>query len=91
MSHEKKRLLLRLFRRGKMNEVQFKIAMIRKGEKLETLAPKVNMCGLTLRRKLKGESDFTIGESLKIKEALQLSDNDYFAIFFNGKLDLKSN
>ena len=74
-----------------MNEVQFKIAMIRKGEKLETLAPKVNMCGLTLRRKLKGESDFTIGESLKIKEALQLSDNDYFAIFFNGKLDLKSN
>lgn len=74
-----------------MNNTSFKIALIRKGINVETLAKQVGMCGLTLRRKLKGESDFTIGESLKIKEALQLSDSEYLTIFFNNQLELNAN
>lgn len=74
-----------------MNNTSFKIALIRKGTNVETLAKQVGMCGLTLRRKLKGGSDFTIGESLKIKEALQLSDSEYLTIFFNNQLELNAN
>lgn len=66
---------------------KIKAKAIEKGITLENLAKGLGLCPITLRRKMKGESDFTIEESLKIKEMLGLTSKEYLDLFFDGKLE----
>lgn len=54
----------------------------KKGYTLEEFAQEIGMNPATLYRKTRGESDFTRMEMQKIKEVLELSVEEFNAIFF---------
>lgn len=61
------------------------------GYSIKTLAPKVGLCEVTLRKKINNNnSEFLLSESLLIKEVLNLSNKDYIDIFFGSKLEFNS-
>lgn len=54
------------------------------GYKPKAFADAIGICETSLRRKINDESsNFSIEESLKVKEILNLSNGDYLEIFFN--------
>lgn len=70
------------------NKLKGKIA--ENGYTIKSLASDVGLCETSLRRKLNKKSEVTIGESLKIKDKLNLSSEDYLDIFFGTKLEFNS-
>ena len=60
------------------------------GYSIETLAPIMKMCVTSLRRKINGKSEFSISESLVVKDKLNLSNKDYIDIFFGTELEFNS-
>ena len=61
------------------------------GLSADSFASKLGLCRITVSKKISKEnSDFSISESLKIKEILNLSTNDYLDIFFGSKLEFNS-
>lgn len=61
------------------------------GFSIDTLASKLGLCNVTVRKKIgKENSDFSITESLKIKELLHLSTKEYVDIFFGQELEFNS-
>ena len=61
------------------------------GYTIKTLADKIGICEATLRKKVNNNnSEFSISESLRIKEELKLSNSDYLEIFFGQKLEFNS-
>ena len=71
-----------------INKLKGKIT--ERGYTIKELAKEVNLCETSLRRKVNGKSEITIKESLKIKEKLNLTNNDYLEIFFGSKLEFNS-
>lgn len=65
-----------------MNNLRLKAKIIENGMSIDEFAQKINMCGVTLRKKLKGESDFTVGETKVIQELLHLSNEQVIEIFY---------
>ena len=54
-------------------------------------AKTLGMCDTTLGRKMEdAKYDFTISESLEVKEKLNLTTTEYLEIFFGNKLESKS-
>lgn len=60
------------------------------GYTIKSLAPLLGLCETSLRRKINGKSEFFIEESLKVKDKLNLSNQDYLDIFFGSKLEFNS-
>lgn len=72
-----------------INKLKGKI--VENGLSAEIFASKLGLCDVTVRNKINKEnSDFSIGESLKVKEILNLSTEDYLDIFFGQKLEFNS-
>ena len=65
-----------------MNNLRLKAKIVENGMSIDEFAQKINMCGVTLRKKLKGESDFTVGETKAIKDLLHLSNEQVIEIFY---------
>ena len=60
------------------------------GYTIKTLASEVGLCETSLRRKINDKSDFTLSETLKVKDKLHLTSQDYLDIFFGTKLEFNS-
>ena len=65
-----------------MNVRKLKGKMVEKGVNVESLACKMGIYRSTLYRKLNDSEKITIGDALKIKTALQLTDEEAKDIFF---------
>ena len=73
------------------NSNKLKGKIIENGLSIDTFASKLGLCNVTVRKKIdKENSDFSISESLKVKEILNLSTDDYLDIFFGTKLEFNS-
>lgn len=72
------------------NVNKFKAKMIENNYNFKSLSTDVELCETSLRRKVSGKSDFTLNESLKVKDKLHLSSQDYLDIFFGTKLEFNS-
>ena len=58
---------------------------------MKSLSKELGMSDTTIRRKICNESsDFSVGESLEIKQLLNLSMGEYLDIFFGEELELNS-
>lgn len=71
-----------------VNKLKGKI--IENGYSIKTLASEVDLCEVTLRRKINNDAEFSIQESLEIKDKLNLSTQEYVDIFFGTKLEFNS-
>ena len=60
------------------------------GYSIKTLAEEVGLCETSLRRKINDKSEFTLNETLKVKEKLHLTSQDYLDIFFGSQLEFNS-
>lgn len=65
-----------------MNIPKLKGKMVEQGLNVESLAAKMEIDRSTLYRKLDAGEKFTVGEVQKIKEILDLTNEDASAIFF---------
>ena len=66
-----------------MNILKLKGKMVEKGFNVETLAANMNINKSTLYRKFDTSGEkFTVGEALKIKDILGLTNDDARDIFF---------
>lgn len=65
------------------NEKKLRIAMIANDYSVKKLAKAIDINESTLYRKIKGESEFTIGEMQKICETLKINGS---GIFFSEEL-----
>ena len=66
-----------------MNILKLKGKMVENGFNVEALAEKIGVDRSSLYRKLNNSEKITIGEAKRIKEALDLSEDDATAIFFS--------
>ena len=66
-----------------MNIRKLKGKMVEKGINVDTLASIININRSTMYRKLDGGEKFTIGEAKRIKEALELNNEEARSIFFD--------
>lgn len=66
-----------------MNILKLKGRMVENGFNVETLAEKIGIDRSSLYRKLNNSEKITIGEAKRIKDALDLSEDDATAIFFS--------
>lgn len=58
---------------------------------MKSLSQAIGMSDATIRRKISSQdNEFSVGESWKIKQLLNLSMDDYLDIFFGEKLELNS-
>ena len=60
------------------------------GYTIKTLATEVGLCETSLRRKINDQSEFTLNETLKVKDKLHLTSQDYLDIFFGSQLEFNS-
>lgn len=65
-----------------MNNLKLKGKIIENGYSVDSIAGKVNLSGVTFRRKLKGERDFTVGESEQLRKELNLTYEELLDIFY---------
>lgn len=68
-------------RKMNVNIARLKGKMVEKGFTIDTLAAAIGINRATLYRKLNAIEKFTIGEVLKIKAVLQLTDEEACLIF----------
>ena len=72
-----------------VNKLKGKIT--EKGFTIKALSSELGLCELSLRRKINNnKSEFSLSESLKVKEALQLTTDEYIDIFFGSQLEFNS-
>lgn len=71
-----------------INNIKLKAKIIESGYSVDEFAPTVGMCATTLRKKMRGEQDFKLGETIDVKKRLKLSTNEYIGIFFGDELEL---
>ena len=65
-------------------------AAITKNElSISKLCDEVGICESALRRKIKGEVQFSIAEADRVSEALKLDDNEILVIFFDRDVSYK--
>lgn len=64
--------------------------IIEKGFTFKSLASAMNLSELTLRRKINNVTSFYIEESILLKNTLNISTDEYIAIFFKEKLEFNS-
>ena len=64
-----------------MNELEFRITLLKHGTDMTVLAKKMGITRNALYNKVKGKSDFYYGEIVKLKEALNLSNDEFSKIF----------
>jgi plasmid maintenance system antidote protein VapI len=64
--------------------------IIEKGFTFKSLASAMNLSELTLRRKINNVTSFYIEESILLKNTLNISTDEYIAIFFEEKLEFNS-
>lgn len=64
-----------------MNVLKLRGKIVEKGINVEALANSINIDRATLYRKLNDGERFTIGEALRIKDALELTAEEACAIF----------
>ena len=69
-----------------MNSALFKYYVARAGHTLTEVAEHLRINPSTLSRKMNGETDFTRGEIVEIKDYLGLSLEEVSAIFFTENL-----
>ena len=60
------------------------------GYTIKRLASEVGLCEASLRRKINDKAEFTLSETLKVKEKLHLTSQEYLDIFFGSKLEFNS-
>ena len=65
----------------KINKLKAK--MVEKGVNVETLADKIGVGRASLYRKLNNFEKITIGEAIKMKSALEMTDADAISIFLS--------
>ena len=68
---------------GVTDTLELKAQCTRKKISLEELAKRIGINPATLHRKINGTSEFQQSEIQSIKRALELSDEQMIAIFFN--------
>lgn len=64
-----------------MNIPKLKGKIVEKNMNVESLAALIGVDRSSLYRKLNNAEKITIGEALRMKEALQMSDNEAYEIF----------
>ena len=69
-----------------MDLLRLKVARVRSGVSVDTLAQSMGVDRATVYRKLSGKSEFTLSELCAIKEQLDLDDFEFNSIFFNEQL-----
>ncbi len=67
-----------------MNAYQLELKIASKGISKRQLSEMLNVNYQTFLRKLNNQYDFKLGEVKKIKEILQLKNDDIIEIFFGG-------
>lgn len=72
------------------NANKLKGKITEKGYTIKTLAPELGLCETSLRRKINEKSEFTLSETLKVKNKLDLTSQDYLDIFFGTQLEFNS-
>lgn len=65
-----------------MDGKRLRHVLVDKDRSVASLARSIGIAPCTLGRKLDGETEFTAGEIVAIRDALGLSNNDIQAIFF---------
>lgn len=65
-----------------MNVAMLKKKITEKGGNVETLAEKIGIDRSTMYRKLNGDVSITVAEANKIKDALDLTNDEARSIFF---------
>lgn len=65
---------------------KLKAKIIERGESINSVSEFIGINPATFWRKARGISSFTLGEILKIKEFLHLSNDDVIYIFFAEQL-----
>lgn len=65
----------------KINKLKAK--MVEKGVNVETLADKIGVGRASLYRKLNNFEKITIGEAIKMKSVLEMTDADAISIFLS--------
>ena len=65
-----------------MNVAKLRGKMTEKGFNVERLAPMIGIDRATLYRKLNNWEKITIGEALKMKDVLEMTDDEAGLIFF---------
>lgn len=68
-----------------MNDKNLKVALIREEVSVPQLCERIGIGTTSYYRKIKGETQFTQGEIAAITEALHLSRDEVFSIFFSGE------
>lgn len=69
-----------------LNTLKLKVAQIEAGITVNQLASIIGVNPVTVYRKMSGESEFTLSELSKIKDALKLDREDFCNIFFAPQL-----
>lgn len=64
-----------------MNIAKLKGKIVEKGMNVESLAELIGVDRSSMYRKLNNFEKITIGEAIRIKDALEMSDSDAFDIF----------
>lgn len=64
--------------------------IIERGFTFKDLASAMDLSELTLRRKINNDAKFYIEESILLKNTLNISTDEYIAIFFKEKLEFNS-
>lgn len=65
---------------------RLKGAIYRAGYTIETFSKEVGIHPLTFSRKMRGLRQFTVGEIRRIRDILNLTDEELLDIFFNSDL-----
>lgn len=66
-----------------MNDKNLRMALVREDMSAQQLCERTGISPTSYYRKIKGETEFTQGEIAAISEALNLSRDDVFSIFFD--------
>ena len=66
-----------------MNIQMLKGKIVERGLNVDSVASKMGLSRASLYRKLRGGEKITIGEAAKIRDVLNLSEEEATAIFFN--------
>ncbi len=71
-----------------INTIKLKAKIFENGYNIDRFAETIGMSATTLRKKVKGKTDFQLGETISIKKKLGLNTKDYIDIFFGNELEL---
>ena len=71
-----------------INTLKFKGKVAENGLTMQNVADMLNISAFTLRKKITNQTPMTIGEMLKLKSILNLTDNETEIIFLNEMLQI---